>query len=250
MTTAQRTQQSNAPAHGGRQAADSAPGILGGLLRLLYWLVLALLFSIFVEWIGMVFWWPEEGVNHSLDMLRNELGYLSGDLRKTLLVSDTAAYATAFAEAIYHWLWQKTGLEAAILWLAAPPPPGASSWHTSAHTLYSTIAQFVSAAANITQVFAVRLAVLSLAMPAFVLAMLLGVLDGLVMRDLRRWGGGRESAFLYHHTKRWIWPLFIAVWVFYLSLPISIHPAFSILPFAALIGLIVTVTVSTFKKYL
>jgi len=151
---------------------------------------------------------------------------------------------------LYHWLWQKTGLEAAILWLAASPPPGASSVQTTAHALYVAIAQFVSTAANITQVFGVRLAVLTLAMPAFLLAILAGVLDGLVMRDLRRWGGGRESSYLYHHAKRWIWPLFIAVWVFYLSLPFSIHPAFSILPFAALIGLLVAITAASFKKYL
>ena len=250
MSAVQQTRLGSAPAHGGQAAADSTPNTLRQLLRLLYWLMLSLIFSIIIEWIGMIFWWPEEGANHSLAMLSAELGYLSGDLRESLLVSDTAAYATAFADTLYHWLWQKTGLETAIVWLAATPPPGASSWQASLHILYAAVAQFVSAAANITQVFAVRLAVLTLAMPAFALAVLLGTPDGLVMRDLRRWSGGRESSFLYHHAKRWIWPLFIAVWVFYLSLPMSIHPAFSILPFAALIGLVVTITVSTFKKYL
>ncbi len=250
MTASQQARQGQAPAHGGSAAAERTPGALGALLQLIYWLLLSLLFSIIVEWIGMVFWWPDEGANHSLNMLRAELGYLSGDLRATLVVSDTAAYARAFADTLYQWLWQKTGLETLILWLAASPPPDASVWVAGLHGFYIAVAQFISAAANITQVFAVRLAVLTLAMPAFGLAVLLGVLDGLVMRDLRRWGGGRESSFLYHHTKRWIWPLFIAVWVFYLSLPWSIHPAFSILPFAALIGLVVTLTVSTFKKYL
>ena len=75
-------------------------------------------------------------------------------------------------------------------------------------------------------------------------------LDGLVRRDLRRWGGGRESSFLYHHAKRWIWPLFITAWVLYLSLPFSIHPAFAILPFAGLIGVLVALTTGSFKKYL
>ena len=118
------------------------------------------------------------------------------------------------------------------------------------HEGYTRIADFIVAAATITQVFAVRLAVLTLAMPAFALAILVGVLDGLVLRDLRRWGGGRESSYLYHHAKRWIWPLFITAWVLYLSLPFSVHPAFSILPFAALIGLLVAITAASFKKYL
>ena len=33
------------------------------------WLLLALLFSILTEWVGMVFWWPEEGLQHSRSML-------------------------------------------------------------------------------------------------------------------------------------------------------------------------------------
>ena len=156
----------------------------------------------------------------------------------------------AFADTTYHWLWQRTGLESAIAWLAATPATHASAWQLGLHEGYTRVADFVVAAATITQVFAVRLAVLTLAMPAFALAILVGVLDGLVLRDLRRWGGGRESSYLYHHAKRWIWPLFITAWVLYLSLPFSVHPAFSILPFAALIGLLVAITAASFKKYL
>ena len=59
---------------------------------------------------------------------------------------------------------------------------------------------------TVTQVFAVRMAVLTLAMPVFLLFGLVGVTDGLVQRDLRRWGGGRESSFVYHHAKRFIMP--------------------------------------------
>ena len=29
------------------------------------WLLLALLFSILTEWVGMVFWWPDVGLQHS-----------------------------------------------------------------------------------------------------------------------------------------------------------------------------------------
>ena len=239
-----------ANAHAGQQAASGTPGVLHGLLRLVFWLIVALIFSVIVEWIGMLWWWPEQGVAHSRAMLLDELSYLSGDLRATLLVSDTAAYARAFAETFYHWLWQKTGLEAAMAWLSSAPPAGSNRFQVMAYNLYALVAEYVVAAATITQVFAVRLAVLTLAMPTFALAVLVGALDGLVRRDLRRWGGGRESSFLYHHAKRWIWPLFITAWVAYLSLPVSVHPAFAVLPFAALIGVLVAVTAGSFKKYL
>ena len=32
------------------------------------WLLLSLVFSILIEWVGMVLWWPEEGLAHSRKM--------------------------------------------------------------------------------------------------------------------------------------------------------------------------------------
>ena len=47
----------------------------------------------------------------------------------------------------------------------------------------------------------------------------------LMSRDLRRWGGGRESSFVYHYAKNAAMPLIIASWVQYLALPVSLHPS-------------------------
>ena len=88
------------------------------------------------------------------------------------------------------------------------------------------------------------------ATPVFQLFSLVALVDGLVRRDLRRWGGGRESSFVYHYAKKAAVPLMVLTWVVYLSLPFSLHPAFIVLPFAMLFALAVTVTASTFKKYL
>ena len=101
-----------------------------------------------------------------------------------------------------------------------------------------------------TQVFAVRLAILTLATPVFGLFATVALVDGLVRRDLRRWGGGRESSFVYHYAKNAALPLVIIAWVLYLALPFSLHPSWVILPFALGFALTVTVTASTFKKYL
>lgn len=238
------------PGHAGQRAVDRSPGLIARSVQLFYWLILALVVSVLVEWVGMTFWWTEQGAGHSAAMLDTELGYLSGDLRRSLLVSDAADYARRFADFAYRWLWQRTGLERAAVWAAETPPADATALRKTVHEAYAFVAAYVASAANITQVFAVRLAVLSLAMPAFLLAVLVGALDGFVIRDLRKWCGGRESSYVYHHAKRWIWPVFVGAWVFYLSLPISVHPGFSILPFAAVVGLLVAVTAGSFKKYL
>ena len=103
---------------------------------------------------------------------------------------------------------------------------------------------------QVTQVFSVRLAILTLAMPVFALFSFVALVDGFVKRDLRRWGGGRESSFVYHWAKRSAMPLLVLSWVIYLALPFSLHPTFIVLPFATLFAFSVAVTASAFKKYL
>jgi integrating conjugative element membrane protein (TIGR03747 family) len=96
----------------------------------------------------------------------------------------------------------------------------------------------------------VRLAILCLATPLFILLSLVGLVDGLVQRDLRRWGGGRESSYVYHYAKRSVWRFVLAAWVSYLALPVSLHPIFIVLPFAILFAMSISLTASRFKKYL
>jgi integrating conjugative element membrane protein (TIGR03747 family) len=222
----------------------------GLVIAMLFWLWVALIFSVLLEWTGMLFWWPQEGVAHSRGMLESELSYLNEDFKRSLVVASPARLARSFADGFYRVCFEWTRLESFVHWLAAPEQPGEWRVVTSLRRLYANVADFVLAAMTITQVFAVRLAVLTLALPAFLLASLVGVADGLVNRDLRRWGGGREHGFLYHHAKRPLLPSFVLCWVVYLSLPFSLHPTFVVLPFAALFGGLVALTSSTFKKYL
>jgi hypothetical protein len=46
----------------------------------------------------------------------------------------------------------------------------------------------------------------------FVLFTLVALVDGLVRLDLRRWGGGRESSFVYHYAKQPVLPLVALAW--------------------------------------
>ncbi|MFX7620651.1 DUF4400 domain-containing protein, partial [Acinetobacter baumannii] len=45
-------------------------------------------------------------------------------------------------------------------------------------------------------------------------------------------------------------PLAVLPWITYLALPISVHPLLILLPSAALLGLAVSLTAGSFKKYL
>ena len=71
-----------------------------------------------------------------------------------------------------------------------------------------------------------------------------------ILRACAAGGGGRESSFIYHWSKRSALPLLVTAWVVYLALPFSLHPSWVILPFATLFALCIAITASSFKKYL
>jgi len=223
---------------------------LTAIAKIIQWLLLSLLFSIIIEWAGMVLWWPEEGLDHSRTMLASEISYLDNDFRRSVVTSDPAQFAKRFADNTYHYLFEVTRFVDFIRWVSPPPTTSEQGLRPKLHKIFNPIAEFVIAMMQVTQVFSVRLAILSLATPVFLLFSLVALVDGLVQRDLRRWGGGRESSFVYHYAKKAVLPLVVITWVTYLALPFSLHPTFIVLPFAVLFAFAVAVTSSTFKKYL
>jgi|TARA_R110001592_G_scaffold238751_1_gene498603 integrating conjugative element membrane protein (TIGR03747 family) len=224
--------------------------VLTGIAQCLKWIFVSLVFSILIEWIGMVFWWEEQGLAHSRQMLVNELQFLGADFHRSWLTEHPMLFASDLSDRFYHLAFEWTGIVDLIQWITPTPIIEEPGVRPVLHALYRPVADFVLAGMQITQVFAVRLAILTLATPVFGLFTLVALVDGLVRRDLRRWGGGRESSFVYHYAKKAALPLIVTAWVLYLALPVSLHPSWIILPFALVFGFAVTITASTFKKYL
>jgi integrating conjugative element membrane protein (TIGR03747 family) len=213
-------------------------------------LLLSLLISIVIEFFGMVYWWPEGGLEHSRRMLDTEIAWLDQDFRQSLLSSQPARAARNAADRSHDLLFEQTRLKQLAEWLRRSAVDTGSSASSRFRRWYRPTADFITAAGHVVQLFAVRLTVLALATPVFLLFSLVGLVDGLVQRDLRRWGGGRESSYLYHYAKGSVWVFLIAAWVIYLAMPISINPALVVVPFAILFAFSISITASTFKKYL
>lgn len=94
-----------------------------GTFRILQWLLLSLVFSVLVEWAGMLLWWPEQGLDHSREMLEQEIGYLNSDFRRSIVSSDPARFARRMADRSYHYLFEATGVVDFILWASMPASP-------------------------------------------------------------------------------------------------------------------------------
>lgn len=240
--------------HSAQQAAEQGilVKLLTKLLQALLFLIMTLGFSIATEWTGMATgFWDEAGTRHSQAMLEQELSVLNTDFRRSVIVEQPSRFAKRFADNFYDLSFRKTGIESLIIALAKPTPGVRDGGFRQRLRHYYQLAEdYILAAMLITQVFAVRLAVLILALPAFVLLGLMGLTDGLVQRDIRRWSGGRESSFVYHWAKKLLYPALILPWILYLAIPSKIHPNLIVLPFAILFALSVRVMASMFKKYL
>ncbi len=224
------------------------------IMQIIIFFMLTLFFSIIIEWVGMAAdYWDEPGVKHSEKMLIQELSYLNEDFKRSAIVNKPAQFARSFADSFYQVTFVATGMQSAVIWLATPTPATQrkmAGFRKKLHRYYLIAERYILASMVVIQIFAVRLSVLILAFPAFVLLAMLGMVDGLVQRDIRRWSGGRESSFVYHWAKKILYPSLILPWIIYLAMPVSVHPNLIVLPFAILFAVSVTVMASTFKKYL
>lgn len=223
--------------------------ILGGCLYLVVLAVMAWLFSVVVEWIGMIFFWPEQGVDHSRQMFLTELTYLNDGFAMNFIGSRPVTMAIWLSANIQYWVFEWTRLVDLVEW-SMYPPPNASEWRTDWARLVQWANTYFTSAMNSTQVFGVRLAVAILCLPAFAMVGMASLIDGLVERELRREGGGNESSFIYHNIKPWMRPMIIGSLFLYLSMPVSVHPNLIIVPAIIMYGFTIYLTSSTFKKYL
>jgi len=213
----------------------------------------SLIAAILVDWVCLYFFWPEAGWRHGLHMLNSELSWLSKGLVHSAIVQEPGRTATWLVTEAYDWLVVKTGL---LSWvqgmesIAQAGPRNELDMRYWAAQSVTTVQNYTLAALFTVLVFCVRLVVLTMTVPLFAMAAFTGLVDGLVRRDLRKFGAGRESSYLYHKARATIIPLAIFPWTLYLALPISISPMVLLLPCAALLGVSVSITVASFKKYL
>jgi integrating conjugative element membrane protein (TIGR03747 family) len=223
--------------------------------RLLGVLIGSLLFSIVVECVGMHLFWKDQGWRHSQQMLQYELGHLSNHFTRSVVVQEPGRTAHELVDTGYEWVFVRSGLAGAHepdrrARPCAQPRARRRNFRYYISQVYVWAESYLIAAAFTTLTFLVRLLVLVLTLPLILTAAFVGLIDGLVRRDVRRFGAGRESGFIYHRAKASLMPLAVLPWVTYLALPISVHPLVILLPSAALLGLAVSLTAGSFKKYL
>ncbi len=213
--------------------------LLGRLFRwisnLMGALIAACLLTVIIEWVGMTFFWADQGATRSAAVLRQDLAWLtakkSNDFR---LFPSAPELAIKLSNRLYQGLVVSSGLEKGVL---------------AAGRISSLIGQYLQAGLNSIQTLLVRVAITITSLPLFFVFALWGALEGTVRRDLRRFGGDIERGMIYHWAKHVAGAVLILPIVLYLAWPDSINPVWIFMPFAAALGINMMAVSATFTKY-
>ncbi|MFN3493255.1 MAG: TIGR03747 family integrating conjugative element membrane protein [Hydrogenophaga sp.] len=217
-----------------------------------------------IEIAGSYTLWKDKGERHAQELVQQDLQHIA-QAPRSLMVRDTVALSeriVAAVEAPYRALgllsWYErhhgSATGAASSAAASPQKQGGAMLkgvRQANASIQSLLSRWVVMSMYVLQDVLLRLSVAFFALPAFVLACLVGLVDGLVRRDLRRWGGGRESSFVYHHAKRYTGWALTGGFGLYLAWPFGgFNPAYMVFIFTTLVAFTMSTTVSAFKKYL
>ena len=196
-------------------------GPVGWLLslagRLIGLVIGALVLRVVLELAGLYFWWPQEGSRHVFQVLRQEQTELVIALQSHPLGKEILMLLEKGATRILmgNRLLQKP-------------------FTALAYTLVS---------------FVQRLVWLAAMLPLLCLCAITGLTEGLVRRDLRRFGSGLESAFLHRYVIRSGNSVTTTILMFYLAQPLSLPAILVLLPAALLSGITVWMAAGSFKRW-
>ena len=79
------------------------------ILRIIGLLSASLLFSIFIEFAGLLLFWGDQGSRHSQAMLTSELGWLSEHFKASLILQQPGQTIVQLLDFLNQWLLVKTG---------------------------------------------------------------------------------------------------------------------------------------------
>ncbi|GAS73945.1 hypothetical protein NGUA41_04387 [Salmonella enterica] len=209
------SEQRPSPSHPTQGPIGWLLSLLGRIIGLV---IGALVLRVMLELAGLYFWWPQEGSRHVFQVMRRERVELvialqshpSGD--EILVLLEKGATHVLMA----NRLLQKP-------------------FTALVYTLVS---------------FMQRLVWLVAMLPLLCLCAVTGLTEGLVQRDLRRFGSGLESVFLHRYVIRSGSSVATTLWVFYLAQPLFLPAMLVLLPAALWFGITVRMAAGCFKRWL
>jgi integrating conjugative element membrane protein (TIGR03747 family) len=213
----------------------------------------SLLVSLLIEYVCITLLWPDQGASHSYSVMVTESHWLSDGYTRSLMMATPVETVNRWVHIAWQWLFVDSGFSNWLQSFRTLSQKGTGlipMLNGLGASIVKWMSVYMQATLWVTLIFFIRVMILFLSLPLFLLVILTGMVEGLVRRDLRRYGAGYESSFVYHHAKRFIKPALYGPCMLYLAWPTAVWPDLLLLPSALLVGGVLTVVTASFKKYI
>ncbi|MCX8413493.1 DUF4400 domain-containing protein [Escherichia coli] len=202
-------------------------GPIGWLLslagRIIGLVIGTLVLRVVLELVGLYFWWPQEGSRHVFQVMRQEKVEL-------IIAVQPHPLGKEIRVLLEHGITRVNDVR-----------------HKAVSRLFH---EPVTVLAYTMISFALRLTWLVIMLPLLCLSAVTELTEGLVHRDLRRFGSGLESIFLHRYVIRCGSSVTTTLWVVYLAQPFSLPAMLVLLPAALWSGIAVWMAAGSFKRWL
>ena len=147
-------------------------------------------------------------------------------------------------EQLVLWLQQPNSNIALPSWLAwAFPNPAPLEHSLHAMTKITSILLLV------TQFVVLRCQLFLVGSLLIIAFGLLGLMDGLIQRDIRKYRAARESTLFFHRSKAFLSTIFYTGYFLFISIPVTFNLTLGLLLLAMLMGFMIYLASKNFKKY-
>ena len=125
-------------------------------------------------------------------------------------------------------------------------------------TIISSITRWINGYMNITFISIIfgsllivisRFYIFMASLPLFFLFIFVGIIDGLVKRDIRKFEVARESSFVFHRVNPLLGMFCASLFLIYMSLPFASTPHYFLITIAVVCSFFIMLTIRNFKKY-
>ncbi|WP_019215200.1 TIGR03747 family integrating conjugative element membrane protein [Legionella tunisiensis] len=189
-------------------------------------------------WLALIIWAVSQWMLHGYPFAFDKVNILVNTQREAI----TPVYQGSLLAAL--------PLDAKPSWTLTIPHLNKLAINEFAADLLEKSQQFFQLVLLSSQCLLIKLIILFAAMPLFALTMVAGLVDGLNQRAIRTACLGRESSYVFHRLNHYLKKGLVILLMLWLALPVSITPAYVFVPISLLMGLMVAMTASRFKKYL
>ncbi len=216
----------------------------GLIISAFSYLFIAILIAILVEWVGMHFWWD---TTHAQTVLTAELTHLG----ESFTSSVTGRHPSELALEVAYWTKALLTQNPVSLYFSnlATVQQG-SRFFVGLANVINAFSTHLEAAMFVTMTISVRLTIVVLSALILVLVSLVSVIDGLVERELRNYGGDIEHSRVVHLGLYWAPRLAVAAPILYLAWPDVANPVFFFIPTMCLFGVTNYIIFSKYQKRL